>query len=63
LHDQPFRVSKVQIGYAYRLSLGGPFTLAIGGSASAFTTQSALDAAYSRHPWGGALFARLGLGH
>jgi hypothetical protein len=64
LHDQPFRVSKFQIGYAYRLPLGnGPFNLAFGGSLSAFATPSALDGAYGKHPWGGALFVRLGLGH
>jgi hypothetical protein len=64
LHDQPYRVSKFQIGYAYRLPLGdSPFNLTIGGSLSAFAIPSALDVAYGKHPWGGALFVRLGLGH
>jgi hypothetical protein len=64
LHETPFRVSKFQLGYAYRLPLGsGPFNLAFGGSLSAFATPSALDGAYGKHPWGGALFVRLGLGH
>src|SRR3546814_16756503 len=35
LHDQTFRVSKLQMGYAYRLPLG-PVELALGGSMAGF---------------------------
>jgi hypothetical protein len=63
LHDMPFRVTKAQAGYAYRLPLGGPFNLALGGSASAYAAPKALDAAYGRNPWGYTLFMRLSLGH
>src|SRR3546814_19157283 len=35
LHDQTFRVSKLQIGYAYRLQLG-PVDLELGGSVDGF---------------------------
>jgi len=63
LHDQPFRVSKFQAGYAYRMPLAGPFELALGGSASAYAKPAALDAAYGKNPWGYTLFARLSVGH
>ncbi len=63
LHDQPFRVSKFQAGYAYRMPLAGPFELALGGSASAYVKPAALDAAYGKNPWGYTLFARLSVGH
>jgi hypothetical protein len=62
LHDQTFRVSKFQLGYARRIPLG-PFELALGGSASAYAKPAALDAAYGRNPWGYTLFARVNLGH
>jgi len=63
LHDQPFRVSKFQAGYAYRMPLGGPFELALGGSGSAYVKPAALDAAYGKNPWGYTLFMRLSVGH
>jgi len=63
LHEVPFRVTKAQAGYAYRLSLGGPFGLALGGSASAYAKPKALDAAYGKNPLGYTLFARLSVGH
>ena len=62
LHDQPFRVTKVQAGYAYRLKLVGPFALAVGGSASTYAKPAALNAAYGKNPWGYTLFAKLALG-
>ena len=43
LHDQTFRVSKFQLGYARRLPLG-PFELALGGSLAAYAKPAALDA-------------------
>jgi hypothetical protein len=62
LHDQIFRVSKFQIGYARRIPMG-PFELALGGSAAAYAKPAALDAAYGNHPMGYTLFARISLGH
>ncbi len=63
LHETPFRVSKFQLGYAYRMPLSGPFNLALGGSLSTFAKPTALDAAYGKNPVGLTLFARLSLGH
>jgi hypothetical protein len=62
-HETPFRVSKFQAGYAYRLPLTGPFNLAVGGSVSAFAKPDLLDAAYGRNPMGFTVFAKLSLGH
>ncbi len=63
LHDVPFRVSKFQAGYAYRMRLAEPLALALGGSVSAYAKPAALDAAYGQHPMGYTLFAKLSLGH
>jgi hypothetical protein len=63
LHETPFRVSKFQLGYAYRMPLAGPLNLALGGSVSAFAKPNALDRAYGRNPIGMTLFAKLSLGH
>lgn len=62
LHEVPFRVSKFQAGYAYRLPLTDVFNLALGGTVSAFAKPAALDAAYGSKPMGYTLFARLSLG-
>ena len=61
LHDQAFRVSKLQAGYAYRLPLG-PFEVALGGSAAAFAKPSALDPVYGKSPMGYTVFAKFSLG-
>jgi hypothetical protein len=61
LHDQAFRVSKLQAGYAYTLPVG-PFGLSLGGSASKFFKPDALHAAYGDNPMGYTLFAKLTLG-
>ena len=61
LHDQTFRVSKFQIGYARRVPLG-PFALALGGSLAAYAKPAALDAFYGKHPLGFTLFAKVSLG-
>jgi len=61
LHDRPFRVSKLQAGYAYTLPLG-PFGLSLGGSAATFIKPDALDAIYGDDPMGYTLFAKLTLG-
>jgi hypothetical protein len=63
LHETPFRVSKFQAGYAYRLPLTDQFNLALGGTVSTFAKPNALDAAYGKHPIGATIFARLSLGH
>lgn len=65
LHDQPFRVTKFQAGYAWRTALDPDemFNLALGGTVSAFAKPGALDTAYGQHPMGYTLFAKLSLGH
>ena len=62
LHEVPFRVSKFQLGYAYRLPLTGAFNLALGGTVSAFAKPDAFDTAYGKNPMGFTLFAKLSLG-
>lgn len=61
LHDQAFRVTKFQAGYAYTLPVG-PFGLSLGGSLAAFAKPDALDAVYGDNPLGYTLFAKLTLG-
>lgn len=61
LHDQAFRVSKLQAGYAYTLPVG-PFGLSLGGTLAGFIKPDALDAAYGDDPIGYTLFAKLTLG-
>jgi hypothetical protein len=61
LHDQAFRVSKFQLGYARRIPLG-PVELALGGSLAAYAKPAALDPYYGSNPIGYTLFARLKLG-
>jgi hypothetical protein len=63
LHEVAFRVSKFQLGYAYRLPLTDDVNLALGGTVSAFAKPDALDTAYGKSPMGFTLFARLSLGH
>lgn len=62
LHDVPFRVTKFQAGYAYRIPLTGPLNLALGGSVAAFDKPRLLDAAYGKNPIGATVFARLSIG-
>jgi hypothetical protein len=61
LHDEVFRVTKLQAGYAYRIPLG-PLNLALGGTVATFAKPSALDFAYGNNPMGYTLFARFSLG-
>lgn len=61
LHDQAFRITKLQAGYARRIPLGA-FELAVGGSMAVFAKPAALNQAYGRTPVQGSLFARLRLG-
>jgi hypothetical protein len=62
LHDTPFRVSKLQLGYAHRLPLGDLFELAVGGSAAGYFKPAALDRFHGDDPIGYTLFAKLTLG-
>jgi hypothetical protein len=62
LHDQPFRVTKATLGYAYTLPIG-PFGLSLGGSGSVYAMPAALDAAYGSAPKSFTLFTKLSLGH
>jgi hypothetical protein len=61
LHDQAFRVTKFQLGYARRIPIG-PVELALGGSVSAYAKPAALDAYYGNRPVGYTLFAKISLG-
>ncbi|APG63433.1 hypothetical protein LPB140_00765 [Sphingorhabdus lutea] len=61
-HDENFRISKFQAGYAYRLPITGRLDLALGGSLSAFIKPKILDAFYGNNPMGYNLFIRLDLG-
>jgi len=60
-HDRPFRITRAEAGYAYRLPLG-PFGLALGGAVDAYGKPTVLDAAYGNAPFGYTLFAKLTLG-
>jgi hypothetical protein len=62
LHDQTFRVSKFQLGYARRLPLG-PFELALGGSLAIYAKPAALDSFYGKKPVQFTLFGKVTLGH
>jgi hypothetical protein len=62
LHETPFRVSKFQAGYAYRIPIKGPFNVAFGGTISGFVKPNALDAVYGENPIGGTVFAKLSIG-
>lgn len=62
LHDRKFRVTRAELGYAYRLKLVGPLEAAIGGSGFVIAKPSALDAAYGKSPAGWTGFVKLSLG-
>jgi hypothetical protein len=61
-HDRAFRVTRGEIGYAYRLKLLGPVEAAIGGSGFLVGTPRALDEAYGTSPIGLTGFVKLSLG-
>jgi len=63
LHDVAFRVTRFEGGYAYRLRLMGPVSLALGGSLAVYAKPAVLDAAYGVAPVSYTLFAKLSLGH
>jgi hypothetical protein len=62
LHDAKFRVTRTELGYAYRLKLVGPVSAAIGGSGFVVAKPSALDTAYGKTPVGWTGFIKLSLG-
>ncbi len=62
LHDVRFRVTRAELGYAYRLKLVGPVSAAIGGSGFVIAKPDALDAAYGKTPAGWTGFVKLSLG-
>lgn len=61
LHDQRFRVTKLEGGYAYRMRFIGPTELALGGSVAGYAYPSALRGAYGDTPISYTLFAKLTL--
>lgn len=61
-HDLPFRVAKVEAGYAYRIPLAGPLGVALGGTLAAYAKPAALDAAYGNRPLSWTLFSKVALG-
>ncbi len=63
LHDQPFRVTKFQAGYAHHFELADMLKLTVGASGSAYAKPAALDPYYGGTPLGFTLFAKLALGH
>jgi hypothetical protein len=62
LHDRPFRVTRAELGYAYRLKLVGPLEAAIGGSGFLIAKPAVLDAVYGNSPAGWTGFVKLSLG-
>ncbi|MGU3391838.1 hypothetical protein [Sphingomonas sp. M1A8_2b] len=62
LHDTKFRVTKAEIGYAYRLQIVGPLGLALGGTVAAYDKPAALEAAYGKTPVSWTLFSKLAVG-
>jgi hypothetical protein len=62
LHDQTFRVTRFQAGYARRIPLG-PIELALGGSLSAYAKPAALTPHYGERPIGYTLFVRIAQGN
>ncbi|WP_328805621.1 hypothetical protein [Sphingomonas albertensis] len=62
LHDRKFRVTKAEVGYAYRLPIVGPLGLALGGTIAAYAKPAALDAAYGKTPVSWTLFSKLAVG-
>jgi hypothetical protein len=62
LHDRKFRVTKAEVGYAYRLPIVGPLGLALGGTVAAYAKPAALEAAYGKTPVSWTLFSKLAVG-
>jgi hypothetical protein len=62
LHERKFRVTKAEVGYAYRLPIVGPLGLALGGTVAAYAKPTALEAAYGKTPVSWTLFSKLAVG-
>ena len=62
LHDQAFRITKFQAGYARHIPLGEALRLTVGASGSAYAKPSVLDPYYGKNPLGFTVFAKLALG-
>ncbi len=62
LHDTKFRVTKAEVGYAYRVPIVGPLGLALGGTVAAYAKPAALEAAYGKMPVSWTLFSKLAVG-
>jgi hypothetical protein len=62
LHERKFRVTKAEVGYAYRLPIVGPLGLALGGTVAAYVKPAALEAAYGKTPVSWTLFSKLAVG-
>jgi hypothetical protein len=62
LHDRKFRVTKAEVGYAYRVPILGPLGLALGGTVAAYAKPAALEAAYGKTPVSWTLFSKLAVG-
>ncbi|TCP89906.1 hypothetical protein C8J42_104134 [Sphingomonas sp. PP-CE-1A-559] len=62
LHDRKFRVTKAEVGYAYRVPIVGPLGLALGGTVAAYAKSAALEAAYGKTPVNWTLFSKLAVG-
>ncbi len=62
LHDTKFRVTKAEVGYAYRVPIVGPLGLALGGTVAAYAKPAAPEAAYGKTPVSWTLFSKLAVG-
>lgn len=61
-HDQPYRLTRATLGYAWRVPIGS-FDLALGGAVDTYDKPVALESAYGRKLLGYTLFAKLSLDH
>lgn len=62
LHEGSYRVTKMQVGYAYQVALARDVYVAFGGSGSAYRMPSVLKPYYGKSPLGWTGFIRLSLG-
>lgn len=62
LHDRTFRVTRAELGYAYRLPIGDRASVALGGTGFVIAKPAALDAAYGKAPAGWTGFIKVSLG-
>ncbi len=62
LHDRKFRVTRAELGYAYRIPVGDKASIALGGTGFVIAKPAALDAAYGKLPAGWTGFVKVSLG-